>query len=87
MTDLLSLAVRVTAVVDEARHISASRCVYDFVSVEGHEVVVLLAGLGVLLRAAFELAVVQHLPYILHHELTTVTHKTCPGEITYFSPI
>lgn len=71
-SNLLSLAVGPAAVIDETRYIPLNGGVYNLISVEGHEVAVFLHGFCVLLRATFELFVVQNFTDILHHKLTSV---------------
>ena len=72
---LLSFTVRVTTVIQETRVASLESGVYEFVRVEGHEVVVVHASFGIMIRTSGKLIVVQQLSYILHHKCAAAKRK------------
>lgn len=65
---LLCLSIRVARVVYEAGDVPLPCGIYKLVRLEGHEVEVGGAVPAVVLAATAELALVEHLPHVLHDE-------------------
>jgi len=75
-SNLLCLGIRITAVVNESRHVSLLGSVNDLVATQRHEVMVFVVLTSVASSPTLECPVVQYLTHVLHDKCTADRHHT-----------